>query len=229
LPRYAAPVAIAAIALLAVGIFVLTRPPGSGGSAPGGSPTGATESLASKRPLGPPAATPIAVPPAAPAGDGTTATIKTSLGDITMDLFTASAPVATQNFINLAEAGFYDHVVFHRLVPGFVIQGGDPKGNGSGGPGYTIQDEPVVGTYARGIVAMARTQQPNSQGSQFFIVLDDAARQALDSARTYVIFGRVTAGMDVVDKIAAMPNKGEAAGNQAVQPVPMTTVTIKRP
>jgi cyclophilin family peptidyl-prolyl cis-trans isomerase len=110
--------------------------------------------------------------------------------------------VAAENFQNLAESGFYDGVGFHRVVPGFVIQGGDPEGTGGGGPGYTIADEEVVGEYGRGIVAMARTQQPNSQGSQFFVVLDDEAQASLDAARTYTIFGRVVEGMDVVDAIA---------------------------
>ncbi len=137
--------------------------------------------------------------------------------------------MATQNFINLAEARYYDGVVFHRLVPGFVIQGGDPTGTGRGGPGYTIQDEPVVGTYARGVVAMARTAEPDSQGSQFFIVLDDAAEEALESFRTYVIFGEVTQGMDVADAIAATPNAGQQGGNQALEPVAMDSVTISRP
>ena len=93
-------------------------------------------------------------------------------------------------------------------MPDFVIQGGDPNGDGTGGPGYTIPDEQVVGDYGRGVVAMARTSQPNSQGSQFFIVVDDAARPALEQYRTYVIFGEVVSGMDVVDQIAARPNSG---------------------
>ena len=104
--------------------------------------------------------------------------------------------------------------------PDFVIQGGDPDGTGRGGPGYTIQDEPVVGEYGRGIVAMARTSQPDSQGSQFFIVLDDGARAALEQFRTYVIFGEVVSGMDVVDQIAAMPNSGPP-DNSALDPVVM--------
>ena len=100
-------------------------------------------------------------------------------------------------------------------MPGFVIQGGDPKGDGTGGPGYTIPDETVVGEYGRGIVAMARTSQPDSQGSQFFIVLDDGARDALEQFRTYVIFGNVVSGMDVVDEIAAMPNCGRSGRHGA--------------
>src|SRR6266545_4684552 len=110
-----------------------------------------------------PSPSPLASPPAAPSGDGTTATIHTDLGDIIFELYTDSAPVAATNFINLAQAGFYNGVGFHRLVPDFMIQGGDPEGTGGGGPGYMIQDEPVVGDYTRGIVAMARTTAPDSQ------------------------------------------------------------------
>ena len=178
--------------------------------------------------LHPPSATPLASPPAAPAGDGTTATIETDLGNIVINLFTDSAPVAASNFINLAEAGFYNGVGFHRLVPDFVIQGGDPEGTGGGGPGYTIQDEPVVGEYGRGIVAMARNSQPNSQGSQFFIVLSDNAHDALQQFRTYVIFGEVSQGMDVVDAIGQQPNSGSPS-NAAIDPVIMNWVTIQRP
>ncbi len=113
-------------------------------------------------------------------------------------------------------------------MPGFVIQGGDPNGDGTGGPGYTIPDETVVGEYGRGVVAMARTSQPDSAGSQFFIVLDDGARDALDQFRTYVIFGNVVSGMDVVDKIAAMPNSrrsgwhGARPGRDGVGDHPVT-------
>ncbi len=198
----------------------------SSGTTPSGPVSRGPASLGS---VGPPEATPLAEPPAEPASDGTTATISTELGDIVIQLYTDSAPVATANFINLAEAGYYEGVIFHRLVPGFVIQGGDPTGTGSGGPGYTIQDEPVVGQYGRGIVAMARTSQPDSQGSQFFIVLDDEAEGALESFRTYVIFGEVTAGMDVADAIAATPNAGSQDGNRALEPVAMEAVTIARP
>ena len=155
------------------------------------------------------------------------------------------APNAAGNFVALAECGYYTGVVFHRLVPGFVIQGGDgqfgrvgPDGTlspqqmaraGTGGPGYTIKDQPVKGTYQRGTVAMARTSAPDSQGSQFFIVLDDKAGPILDSYRTYAIFGDVTSGMDAVDAIAAMPNSGDTSGNQALDPVPMTKVTVSTP
>jgi cyclophilin family peptidyl-prolyl cis-trans isomerase len=172
-----------------------------------------------------PAATPLASPPAEPAGDGTQAVIETEFGDIVIELYNQSAPVAAQNFINLAEAGYYDGVIFHRIIPDFVIQGGDPQGTGQGGPGFTILDEPVVGDYGRGIVAMARVPGvPNSQGSQFFIVLSDEAIPALDSAGNYVIFGNVVEGMDVVDDIAAVET-GE--GDRPIEPVTMLSVTIE--
>jgi peptidyl-prolyl cis-trans isomerase B (cyclophilin B) len=194
----------------------------------GGSTATPSPSPAHGRPLGPPSATPLASAPAQASGDGTTATISTALGDMTIALYTESAPVGAENFINLAEAGFYNGLTFHRTVPGFVIQGGDPAGNGSGGPGYTIKDEPVSGTYGRGIVAMARTQDPDSQGSQFFIVLDDQAHDALEHFRTYDIIGTVTKGMEVADAIAARPNSGPP-NKAAIDPVVMKTVTITPP
>ena len=140
------------------------------------------------------------------------------------------SPIAVGNFVALAECGFYDGVVFHRLVPGFVIQGGDPDGTGTGGPGYTITDEPVTTEYQRGTVAMARTAQPNSVGSQFFVVLDDAGRGDRWRGPTPTrSSANVTAGMDVVDTIAAMPNSGDETGNQALEPVAMTKVTVSQP
>ncbi len=177
--------------------------------------------------------------PPAPLGDEKVmVTLATEQGDIVVEVDGALAPNATANFVALAECGAYDGVVFHRLVPGFVIQGGDVENGrkpgvdpglvGSGGPPYRITDDPVTTPYGRGTVAMARTQQPNSQGSQFFIVLDDAARGALESANTYAILGSVTEGMDVVDAIAAMPNSGEPA-NQALEPVAITGTTVERP
>lgn len=217
-------IAIVGTAAVVVAVLAVTvLRPGTGGQA-SARPSASSRSIAG---LGPPNATPLANPPAEPASSGVTATITTSLGAIVIQVYDQSAPVAATNFLNLAQAGFYNGVTFHRLVPGFVIQGGDPAGNGSGGPGYSIQDEPVVGDYTRGMVAMARTSQPNSQGSQFFIVLDDAASTRF--SRTYVIFGKVTQGMDVADQIAAMPNSGSASGNAALDPVAMTTVTVTRP
>lgn len=171
----------------------------------------------------PPPATGGAAPAPVP-GSGT-AIIETSLGTITIQLYGGSAPIATANFVKLAQQHFYDRLTFHRLVPGFVIQGGDPNGDGSGGPGYTIKDEPVVGDYMRGAVAMARTAAPDSAGSQFFICLADL-RARLPKSGGYVIFGQVTGGMDIVDRLAAMPNTG-APSNRALQPVSMTRVTIQ--
>ena len=176
-----------------------------------------------------PSECPTAEPAPLGADETRTVTLATEKGDIVISVKGALSPVATGNFVALAGCGYYDGVVFHRLVPGFVIQGGDGQYGrtpnvdvnrvGSGGPGYTITDEAVTVAYTRGTVAMARTRAPNSQGSQFFIVLDDEAGIGLAQTNTYVIMGEVTAGMDVVDEIAAMPNMGSNAGNLAMTPV----------
>ena len=168
---------------------------------------------------------PTSQPAALPAGETRTVTIDTALGSMTLKIEADLSPIAAGNFVALASCGYYDGVVFHRVVPGFVIQGGDPTGTGTGGPGYTIQDEPVTAQYGRGVVAMARTSQPDSVGSQFFIVLDDAAREALASYNTYQIIGHVTAGMETADAITAA-----AAGVELPSdPVEMTNVTVSNP
>src|SRR6266545_4135568 len=118
-------------------------------------------------------------------------------GEITLELFAEDAPKTVENFVTLARKGFYDGLTFHRVEPKFVVQGGDPKGNGTGGPGYTIKDEFNKQQHVRGVVAMARTQAPNSAGSQFYITL--APAHFLDGK--YTVFGKVTGGMEVVDKI----------------------------
>ncbi len=118
-------------------------------------------------------------------------------GEIHIEFFPEDAPKTVENFVTLAKKGFYDGVTFHRVEPNFVVQGGDPKGNGTGGPGYTIKDEFNKQKHVRGVVAMARTQAPNSAGSQFYITL--APAHFLDGQ--YTVFGRVTSGMEVVDKI----------------------------
>lgn len=208
------------VAVLAVLAYALGFMPGGATPTPSPEPASPRPSFA----VGPPAATPLASPPAQPAGDGTTATIETELGSITFELFTESSPVAAENFINLADVGFYNGVVFHRTMTDFMIQGGDPDGTGRGGPGYTIEDEPIVGEYTRGIVAMARSQGRDTQGSQFFIMVKETPTLA---GGGYAIFGRVTAGMDVVDAIVA----GETTGppnDIAVDPVVMTRVTVQR-
>ncbi len=181
---------------------------------------------------------PTSAPAPMAATDTATVTLSTAKGDIVIKVTGSLAPNATGNFVALAACGFYDGVVFHRLVPGFVIQGGDGEFGrvpnvdasqvGTGGPGYTITDDPVTTQYKRGTVAMARTSQPNSQGSQFFIVLDDGAASALAAVNTYAIMGQVTSGMDVVDAIAAMPNSG-APDNAALDPVPITKATVTHP
>jgi peptidyl-prolyl cis-trans isomerase B (cyclophilin B) len=169
---------------------------------------------------------PTSQPAALPAGEIRMVAISTAKGSITIKVKANLSPIAAGNFVALASCGFYDGVVFHRVVPGFVIQGGDPTGSGRGGPGYTIQDEPVTSTYSRGTVAMARSSQPNSVGSQFFIVLDDDARQALADPKynNYQIVGTVTAGMDAVDAIAAA-----ADAESPTNPIAMTKVTVATP
>ena len=118
-------------------------------------------------------------------------------GEIAIEFFPDDAPKTVENFVTLAKKGFYDGTTFHRVEPGFVVQGGDPKGNGTGGPGYTIKDEFNKQKHVRGVVAMARTQAPNSAGSQFYITL--APAHFLDGQ--YTVFGKVTSGMEVVDKV----------------------------
>ena len=148
-----------------------------------------------------------------------TATIGTTKGDLEVEIFTEGAPKAAGNFLDLAEKGFYDGVIFHRVVPGFVIQGGDPTGTGTGGPGYKFADEPFQGDYYRGTLAMANAG-PNTNGSQFFICLADLAGRL---PKNYTIFGQVTKGMDVVDAIAAGRT---GSGDRPVEPVKMTKVSV---
>lgn len=124
------------------------------------------------------------------------AVIETTKGNIEFEIYPEATQAAT-NFIFLAQDKFFDGLTFHRVVPGFVIQGGDPLGNGTGGPGYRFNDEPVKRKYNKGIVAMANSG-PNTNGSQFFIMLEDNP----DLPPKYTIFGKVTKGQEVVDEIA---------------------------
>jgi peptidyl-prolyl cis-trans isomerase B (cyclophilin B) len=128
------------------------------------------------------------------------ATIHTNHGPIVVDLFDDDAPKTVENFTKLAQDGFYDGVIFHRIIPDFMIQGGDPTGTGSGGPGYTFEDEFNDHKIVRGALAMANAG-PNTNGSQFFIVTTEAASW-LDGKHT--VFGEVSDGMDVVDVISAV-------------------------
>jgi cyclophilin family peptidyl-prolyl cis-trans isomerase len=125
------------------------------------------------------------------------AVVETSKGTIKFYLYADKAPKTVSNFVYLTELGFYNGLTFHRVEPGFVIQGGDPSGNGTGGPGYKFPDEEVLGDYKAGTVAMANSG-PDTNGSQFFICLADQP----DLPKSYNIFGQVTSGMDVVSKIA---------------------------
>ncbi|MFW6332141.1 MAG: peptidylprolyl isomerase [Thermodesulfobacteriota bacterium] len=136
------------------------------------------------------------------------AVIHTRLGDITIEFFPGSAPNHVDNFIQLAESGFYNGTTFHRVIPGFMVQGGDPltkspdrTRHGTGGPGYRLKAEFNDRSHTRGAVSMARSPDPDSAGSQFFICVADAPH--LD--RQYTVFGKVVDGMDVVDKIVAQP------------------------
>ena len=127
-----------------------------------------------------------------------TATLHTNHGAIALELHDEDAPKTVENFVGLARKGFYDGLIFHRVIPDFMIQGGDPTGSGSGGPGYTFEDEQSGHPVARGALAMANAG-PNTNGSQFFIVTANACPW-LDGKHT--VFGRVTGGMDVVDTIS---------------------------
>jgi peptidyl-prolyl cis-trans isomerase B (cyclophilin B) len=130
----------------------------------------------------------------------TTATLHTNHGAISIELFDDDAPKTVENFLKLARDGFYNGVIFHRVIPDFMVQGGDPTGTGSGGPGYQFEDEFNDNKVVRGALAMANAG-PNTNGSQFFIVTTEAASW-LDGKHT--VFGRVTDGMDVVDTISAL-------------------------
>ncbi|MHB8397912.1 MAG: peptidylprolyl isomerase [Candidatus Limnocylindrales bacterium] len=159
----------------------------------------------------------------------TRATIATEIGDIDIELYDQSAPKAVNNFLELARKGFYDDVVFHRVIPGFVVQGGDGQYGkkasldgarvGTGGPGYRFDDEAVKGDYVRGSLAMANAG-PNTNGSQFFICTDDLTGKL---PKNYTLFGLVTRGMDIVDRIVSAPRNRKDLPDA---PVAMTGVTI---
>lgn len=149
-------------------------------------------------------------------------TLRTTAGDIEIALNDKETPNTVQNFVTLARKNFYNNTIFHRVIKGFMIQGGDPKGDGAGGPGYTFADEPFTGEYTRGAVAMANAG-PNTNGSQFFIMHADVALP-----KNYIIFGRVTKGLDVVDRIAAAavgPSQG-GEPSKPVKPVQVTSVAV---
>jgi cyclophilin family peptidyl-prolyl cis-trans isomerase len=229
-----APAAIAAL-VLAVAVAACSSsggastPPAAESVAPASAPA---ESAAPGSPAAPgssagasPAAEgscPAAPPEPLPAGETRDVTIETDQGDIVIEVEADLGPLAAGNFVALAECGYYDGIIFHRILPGFVIQGGDPTGTGSGGPGYEFPNDPVSVPYERGVVAMANAGR-DTNGSQFFIVLGDAGLPP-----DYSVFGRVTSGMEIADEIAAGPSTGGQAG-QALEPVTMNRVTVANP
>ena len=151
-----------------------------------------------------------------------TALLKTSEGDVTIQLTASETPITVNNFVSLARNGFYNGTIFHRVIKGFMIQGGDPEATGAGGPGYQFDDEPFEGEYTRGTVAMANAGR-NTNGSQFFIMHQD-----YPLPKNYVIFGKVASGMDVVDTIASaeVTASALAAQSQPVNPVKVESVEI---
>jgi cyclophilin family peptidyl-prolyl cis-trans isomerase len=187
----------------------------------------------------------VACPTVAPAAFTGTATVtmSTNFGKIVIKVDGSLGPNAAGAFVALAKCGYYNNVIFHRVVPSFVIQTGDgtygrePNPDlgsklGSGGPSWTIQDDPVKATYKRGTVAMARKSGVNSANSQFFIVMDDTAATSLagTGADNYAIFGNVTSGMDVADRIVNVPTGGDSTeGAMPLEPIVITDMTVVTP
>jgi len=147
------------------------------------------------------------------------AILQTSEGPIELELFPEDAPKTVENFTKLAEEGFYDGLTFHRVIPDFMVQAGCPRGDGTGGPGYTFEDEFNAHPVARGYLAMANAG-PDTNGSQFFIVTADACPW-LDGKHT--VFGRITAGQDVADRISAVARDGR---DRPLEPVLIDSVEL---
>ncbi|NQV12615.1 peptidylprolyl isomerase [Candidatus Uhrbacteria bacterium] len=169
-------------------------------------------------------APPTAFPGVLKAADRTnrTATIKTSKGDVTVELFGEESPMTVSNFLVLANTGFYDGIIFHRVIEGFMIQGGDPTGTGTSGPGYKFADE-LGGehtTYPPGTLAMANSG-PNTNGSQFFIM-----HGAVSLPNAYTIFGQVTEGQATVDAIATSETGGPQTGDKPVTPITINSIEL---
>lgn len=149
------------------------------------------------------------------------AVLKTDKGEITIDLTASATPITVNNFVSLAKSGFYDGTIFHRTIKGFMIQGGDPNGDGTGGPGYRFADEPFKGEYTKGTVAMANAG-PNTNGSQFFIMHADYPLPP-----NYVIFGKVSKGIEVVDAIATAPVTSSFSGERSQPVTPVVVQSVK--
>ena len=160
-------------------------------------------------------------------------TFETNQGTIKAELFPDVAPNTVNNFISLVKHGFYDGLIFHRVIPGFMIQGGDPQGTGMGGPGYSIKGEFIMNNFnnellhKRGVLSMARSQSPNSAGSQFFIMVDDAPHLNAQ----YASFGQVIEGMEAVDKIVAAQRdyNDRPLENQIMEKVTVETFGLDYP
>ena len=224
-------IVVLVIALAGAFLFLRQGNP-TGGASPSRNPAGGASPSGNPGASGATGGTncPTSQPDPLPAGQTRTVTLQTPKGNMVLTIKADLSPIAAGNFVALASCGFYDGTVFHRtptLQDGtpFVIQGGDPTGTGSGGPGYTIKDEPVKTPYKRGTVAMARTSAPDSVGSQFFIVLDDKDGDVLKSANTYQIIGDVTSGMETADAIFAASGGVELPEN----PIPITKATVANP
>jgi cyclophilin family peptidyl-prolyl cis-trans isomerase len=151
----------------------------------------------------------------------------TDAGAMTMAFYYDVAPNTVDSFLRLSSEGYYDGLTFHRIVPGFVIQGGDPEGTGTGGPGFSVGAEFNDHPHVEGVLSMARASDPNSAGSQFFVCLDYAQTKHLDGQ--YTAFGKVTSGMDAAKKIAGTPladqENGKPAATQSIQKAEVFPVT----
>jgi peptidyl-prolyl cis-trans isomerase B (cyclophilin B) len=149
----------------------------------------------------------------------------TNCGDFTIQLAVKTSPATAASFASLVRKGFFDHTVFHRIVPGFVVQGGDPSGTGAGGPGYTVVDKPPPGTqYVHGLVAMAKTgsDPPGTSGSQFFVVTTANAQLPPD----YAVLGRVVEGLPVVDKIGQLGDPSSGGAGTPIEVVEIEKATL---
>jgi len=230
--RLAALALVAAVALAACGGGATAAP-----IMPSGGPTTAptvapSDAPATQAAAGMPAGCPTSPPPPMAADATATVTLATEKGDIVIEVKGSLAPAAAGNFVALAECGAYDGVIFHRVMPNFMVQSGDVqygrKPNvdealvGTGGPGYAFADDPVTTPYLRGTVAMANSG-PDTNGSQFFICVADVALSP-----DYTIFGSVLSGMEVADTISTGPSTG-GQESRALEPVAITKATVTRP
>ena len=219
-----------ALLILLVALGLVAAGCGSSSSESTDTQTGSTDTTASSD-----GCTDVAVPAAKEDGGATKPTerldpektyklvVKTNCGSFTITLDQAGAPATSASLVSLAKTGFFDNTTFHRIVPDFVIQGGDPTGTGTGGPGYKTVDKPAAdATYTKGVVAMAKTEDepPGTSGSQFFVVTGDTVR--LDPL--YAIVGKVTSGQETVDLIGTL---GDPTTEQPTRPVVIESVTVE--